>query len=124
MAATAVTAVADVARTLVGSTVDAVEQQVHEALTSVHDAVASVEQALEGTVGAVAGTLGEIAGDALDTVGSAVGTLGGLAGNSLAIADDLLHGRVEPEDYLKLVGDLGRASVPPSAMPGNSAATA
>ena len=80
----------------------------HEALTSVHDAVASVEQALEGTVGAVAGTLGEIAGDALDTVGSAVGTLGGLAGNSLAIADDLLHGRVEPEDYLKLVGDLGR----------------
>ncbi|MBH3765359.1 hypothetical protein I5Q92_18105 [Pseudomonas aeruginosa] len=96
------------ARTLVGSTVDAVEQQVHEALTSVHDAVASVEQALEGTVGAVAGTLGEIAGDALDTVGSAVGTLGGLAGNSLAIADDLLHGRVEPEDYLKLVGDLGQ----------------
>jgi len=108
VAATAVTAVADVARTLVGSTVDAVEQQVHEALTSVHDAVASVEQALEGTVGAVAGTLGEIAGDALDTVGSAVGTLGGLAGNSLAIADDLLHGRVEPEDYLKLVGDLGQ----------------
>lgn len=90
VAATAVTAVADVARTLVGSTVDAVEQQVHEALTSVHDAVASVEQALEGTVGAVAGTLG------------------GLAGNSLAIADDLLHGRVEPEDYLKLVGDLGQ----------------
>ncbi|HGN2506080.1 TPA: type I secretion system-dependent protein AprX, partial [Pseudomonas aeruginosa] len=84
------------------------EQQVHEALTSVHDAVASVEQTLEGTVGAVAGTLGEIAGDALDTVGSAVGTLGGLAGNSLAIADDLLHGRVEPEDYLKLVGDLGQ----------------
>lgn len=82
VAATAVTAVADVARTLVGSTVDAVEQQVHEALTSVHDAVASVEQALEGTVGAVAGTL--------------------------AIADDLLHGRVEPEDYLKLVGDLGQ----------------
>ncbi|MBI7433288.1 type I secretion system-dependent protein AprX [Pseudomonas aeruginosa] len=108
VAATAVTAVGDVARTLVGSTVDAVEQQVHEALTSVHDAVASVEQALEGTVGAVAGTLGEIAGDALDTVGSAVGTLGGLAGNSLAIADDLLHGRVEPEDYLKLVGDLGQ----------------
>lgn len=108
VAATAVTAVADVARTLVGSTVDAAEQQVHEALTSVHDAVASVEQALEGTVGAVAGTLGEIAGDALDTVGSAVGTLGGLAGNSLAIADDLLHGRVEPEDYLKLVGDLGQ----------------
>ncbi len=55
VAATAVTAVADVARTLVGSTVDAVEQQVHEALTSVHDAVASVEQALESTVGAVAG---------------------------------------------------------------------
>ncbi|QYE71206.1 hypothetical protein KZ798_26125 [Pseudomonas aeruginosa] len=108
VAATAVTAVADVARTLVGSTVDAAEQQVHEALTSVHDAVASVEQALEGTVGAVASTLGEIAGDALDTVGSAVGTLGGLAGNSLAIADDLLHGRVEPEDYLKLVGDLGQ----------------
>ncbi|WP_048276518.1 type I secretion system-dependent protein AprX, partial [Pseudomonas aeruginosa] len=26
----------------------------------------------------------------------------------LAIADDLLHGRVEPEDYLKLVGDLGQ----------------
>lgn len=41
VAATAVTAVADVARTLVGSTVDAVEQQVHEALTSVHDAVAA-----------------------------------------------------------------------------------
>jgi hypothetical protein len=97
-------AVTDVAKAVVGTSVQLAEQQAQTAVASVHDALTSVGNTVQSAVHSVE----QIAGDALNTAGSAVSTIGTTLANGQDILGDLLNGRIEPQDYLKLIGDLGQ----------------
>ncbi|MCU1717099.1 phasin family protein [Pseudomonas sp. 5P_3.1_Bac2] len=95
--------VKDVAKAVVTTTTELAKDQVETVVDSVKDALSSVDKKVHSAIDSVEKIVD-------DTASSLLHTIDDTFHNSQEIVDDLLHGRIEPQDYLKLIGDLGQGA--------------